>query len=100
MTVDALNTVSRPTHRTPGAASVRAIKSSQGSARCLLSLFIDDDACRRVVSGVRVLCMPCRERLLAADVPTLVYDEGRQVVYVDKNEATDVDVLERIVRGR
>ncbi len=82
-----------------GSSSVKRLRSQQGAARCLLSVFVDDGLCKRVVSGTRVLCLPCRDRLTAAAVPTLVFDDGRQVVDVAANTATDVDVLERVVRN-
>lgn len=94
-----LDSVSRPAHRMPGAMSVKRLKSSQGAVRCLLAVFVSDDACGKSVSAARVLCMACRTRLLAASVGTLVFDDGRQRVDVELNEATDIDVLERVVRG-
>lgn len=94
-----LNSISRPSAPAAGSSSVKRLRVSQGSARCLLSVFISDALCKRLVSGTRVLCRPCGERLAAAGVSTLVFDDGRQVVDVASNTATDVDVLERVVRN-
>lgn len=66
---------------------------------CLLAVFVDDELCKGTVSGTRVFCGPCCNRLIAADVRTLVFDDGRQVVDVAANTATDIDVLERVVRS-
>lgn len=94
-----LDSISRPSSPSPGASSVKRLRRSQGAARCLLSVFIADARCKRTVSGTRVLCGPCGDRLAAAEVLTLVFDDGRQVVDVLANTSTDVDVLERVVRN-
>lgn len=94
-----LDSISRPNAPAAGSSSVKRLRRSQGAVRCLLAVFISDDLCKRSVSGTRVLCGPCCERLNAAGVLTLVFDAGRQVVDVAANTATDVDVLERVVRS-
>lgn len=90
------HTISRPDAPTPNTATMSQVaRHLQGRSLCLLTSVITYDMyCKRVVSGNRVLCMPCRERLLAAGVPTLTFD--MQVVDVNKNEATLVDRLKRL----
>ncbi len=92
------NTISMPNGPVRNAASMSQVaRHLQGHVRCLLATVVNDAACKRTVSGSRVLCMPCRTRLLAAGVPELRFMDGRQVVDVDANEATLIDRLSRIV---
>jgi hypothetical protein len=94
------NTISMPNGRpVSGTASMSQVaRHLQGRVPCLLATVLTSDAaCKRAISGGRVLCMPCRTRLLAAGVSSLTFNSGRQVVDVDANEATLVDRLSRIV---
>lgn len=92
------HTISRPDGPVNGTATIGQIKRHlQGTVACLLStVLLRDAACAVAISGNRVLCGRCRERLLAAGVTSLTFDGGRQVVDVDVNEATLIDRVLRI----
>ena len=90
------NHISLPSGPVKGTSTMGQLKRHQGAVRCLLTTVVHDDTCNRVVSGNRVLCGPCRARLLFAGVTELVFDAGRQRVDVGRNEATLIDRLKRI----
>ena len=93
------NSISLPNGPVRNAASMSQVaRHLQGKVLCALTKVVErDTTCKRTISGTRVLCMPCRERLLAAGVGELRFMEGRQVVDVDGNRATLIDRLSRIV---
>jgi len=90
------NQVSLPTGPVSGAASISQVKRHlQGRVTCVVGdIATVDTQCKRAISGNRVMCSVCRDRLLAADVNVLTFD--KRTVDVTLNEATLIDVLSRI----